>query len=156
MVCYSYVMNRSVIAFVVAPLSVPLVVSICWFVRDPGIGGVIATIIAVSAILTYTGTFAFGIPAFLFLRSRNLTAFWIAPITGFIIGATMSTIVTASYMVGLGGSLQDAINEIHEELTKSQSLLGWPGLLGTIVGVTLWLIARPDRKPDEITIIHPE
>src|SRR5262249_51178478 len=67
---------------------------------------------------------------YLFLRARKLTAFWIAPTVGFIVGAATWCATFALFGLSL----------------KFAHVLEGGGLLGGVVGTILWLIARPDRQ----------
>jgi hypothetical protein len=132
---------RSVIAFLIAPLAVPLLYG-AW----AGLHGLandgpwppprIEIVLGFAAMFTYAGTVVFGIPACLFLRARKLTAFWLAPVVGFVAGAIMNcifvTLVIPSAPLAnvLLGSLE----------------IGGP--LGAVVGAIFWLIARPDRQAE--------
>ncbi len=116
---------RTMAAFYVAPLAVPLITAL-YLASRGGPEGVEATVVVVSALVAYAGTFALGVPLYLFLRVRNLTAFWIAPVFGFIVGA-----IVMFLLVG-----RDV----------SPANLQFGGLCGAVVGTILWLIARPDRR----------
>jgi hypothetical protein len=49
----------------------------------------------VLVIIAYAGTFLVGLPAYLFLRKKKWTAFWVAPIAGFVVAtATWLGLVT--------------------------------------------------------------
>jgi hypothetical protein len=85
--------------------------------------------LVVSWFVGYVGAFALGLPLYRYLQARNLTAFWIAPIVGFIIGVMMWCATCALF-----GSLN-----LPEALKCG-------GLAGAVVGTILWLIARPDRQ----------
>jgi hypothetical protein len=142
-------MSRLAIAFLVAPLWVPLIVapySAFEIFPHPTQWRwvVIATII--SAIFSYLGVFALGYPAFLALRSRNLTALWIAAALGFVVGALTMVAFLACFALALGEGSQSV--DLFLQGPPSLLLAGVipPGLLGALVGTTLWLIARPDRR----------
>jgi hypothetical protein len=142
-------MSRLAIAFFVAPLWVPLIIapySAFEIFPDPAQWRwvVIATII--SAIFSYLGVFALGYPAFLALRSRNLTALWIAAALGFVVGALIMLVFQACLALALGEGSQGFGLMFQEP--PSLLIVGIipPGLLGALVGTTLWLIARPDRR----------
>jgi hypothetical protein len=124
--------TRTAIAFVLAPLVVPLI----WIAYSVGydywpaasraeflIKGA-PLLFVVTAFNAYAGTFIVGAPVYLFLRARALTAFWIAPAIGLAVG----TLVTAPI-----SGMQLAATVV--------------GPLGAAVGAVLWLIDRPDREP---------
>jgi len=78
-----------------------------------------------SLMLSYFGIFLFGLPLYLLLRAYKLTAFWLAPVVGFVAGFAMMGL--ASSWLGL-------------------PLVSVAGPSGAAVGALLWLIARPDRR----------
>jgi hypothetical protein len=145
-------MSRSVIAFLVAPLWVPLLVTpYCYLFVFPhaeqGRWVVISAIL--SAIFSYGGTVLLGVPIFSILRARNLTASWIAIAIGFVIGAVVFEVFLVLLGLSLyGGNFKLAMKTFYETILDPIKLmfLVWPGSLGGIVGITLWLIARPDRS----------
>lgn len=144
-------MKRRRIAFLVAPLWVPFAtVIIANFSIFPypqqGAWVIISGVIA--AVFAYVGTLLLGVPAFRFLVSRNWTALWIAPALGFSIGILMWVLFLVLIPLFLG----EGVEGIREELgSAANNLLAQAvgllvtGGLGALVGVTLWLIARPDR-----------
>jgi hypothetical protein len=147
-------MSRSRIAFLVAPLWVPLVMipvaSLYLFSRpNQGPWVVISTVLGM--VFGYGGTLAFGLPAFAILRSRQRTAFWIAPVLGFVIGAVTWQIFLAFFALMMSdGHLSLVVHGIRQSFNDPVQLLfaAAPGSLGALVGATLWLIARPDRPAE--------
>ena len=96
--------------------------------------------------MSYAGTLALGMPAYFFLRERGLTAFWIAGVVSFVIGALMWLVFSALFPL----SLDQGLAGVRFALTDLRSLRGalWPGgVLGATVGALFWVIARPDRQP---------
>jgi hypothetical protein len=85
-------------AFSIAPLAVPIIMSV-----GAGFGGApqsaIAAIAIFSLMLSYFGTLLFGLPLYLLLRAYKLTAFWLAPVVGFVAGFAMMGL--ASSWLGL-------------------------------------------------------
>src|SRR5712664_1537442 len=79
-------MFRSIVAFLVTPLVVPLLfaASLRPDVPSSSFDVLVGLFIAVVA---YAGTFLVGLPTYLFLRNKKWTAFWIAPIAGFSVVA---------------------------------------------------------------------
>jgi hypothetical protein len=80
-------MNRSLVAFLVAPLWVPLVMTplaSLYMFSSPNQGPWVVITTFPGVVFGYGGTLAFGLPAFAVLRSRQMTAFWIAPVLGFM------------------------------------------------------------------------
>jgi uncharacterized membrane protein YfcA len=60
---------RTMIAFYVAPLAVPLLLLVLPGRIPPD------AVVAGSVIVAYAGTFLFGVPAYLYFRARNWTEF---------------------------------------------------------------------------------
>lgn len=133
---------RTPIAFLVAPFAVPLIVAL----SVPASGShntAAAAAVGVSALVSYFGAFVFGIPTYLLLRARKLTAFWIAPVAGFMAGAVMWYLVLALLGLSLGSS---SIGSALSDPSLLSNALGRIGPLGALVGTILWLIARPDLR----------
>jgi hypothetical protein len=119
---------RTPVAFLVAPVAVPLVAP--WLFA-PWLAEInLGLALAVSWFVGYVGAFALGLPIYRYLLARKLTAFWIAPLVGFVIGAIMWCATFALF--GWTLNLPEA--------------LAGGGLVGALVGTILWLIARPDRQ----------
>ena len=116
---------RTMIAFSVAPLAVPLIAT-AYFASLGAPEGALLVILAVSVIVAYGGTFVLGVPLYLFLRAQKATAFAIAPALGFLAGALVMCVLAGR--------------------SVSSANLGFGGLSGAAVGAILWLIARPDRR----------
>ena len=134
---------RTAIAFLIAPLAVPLLAAL--YLRpsldDFGTG----LVLVFSAAAAYAGSFVLGLPIYRFLCTRKLTAFWIAPVLGFIVGAIMWYVTLALFGLSLGNRVTSVISDLGNPGGLSEALqLG--GLSGAVVGTILWLIARPDRR----------
>jgi hypothetical protein len=136
-------MSRPVIAFLVAPLVVPLFLLPSLYSGMPDKFWFAVTLI-VATITAYAGTFFLGLPAYLFLRARKWTAFWIAPVLGFIAGSLAYCVFVVLFGLSLGSSLSSVMSDFSN-VSGLRDLL-WPiGPEGAAVGSLLWLIARPDR-----------
>ncbi len=141
-------MSRTELAFVVAPLWVPVALMIEWSLLATPLDllnfwAVFAGFASLA--IGYAGTFLFGVPAFLFLRSRNWTAPWIGAVLGFAIAVITLFLFNVLFALALGYSVDDLL------LGALSSFSDWgawitAGPIGSLVGVTLWLIARPDRS----------
>lgn len=140
-------MNRTIIAFAVAPLAVPvLLVPYLWSMNTQP--GMLVLSLEIGVVFAYFGCFVFGVPAYLFLAKRGWTAFWIAPSLGFVAGA----VAWIGFAVLFPLLLETGIAGMWRSLRDPATLKGmvWPGgVLGAAVGVLLWLIARPDQKSAE-------
>jgi hypothetical protein len=138
-------MTRPVIAFLVAPLVVPLFL-LPSLVPGMSDGFWFATTLIVATFTAYAGTVIFGVPAYLFLRARKWTSFWFAPVLGFIGGVLAYCVFIALFGLSLGHSLS-SVMATFSNANGLRDLL-WPiGPEGAVVGSLLWLIARPDRAP---------
>jgi hypothetical protein len=132
---------RTAIAFLVAPLAVPLLAALYLRTSLDDFGTGLALVF--SAAVAYAGSFVLGLPIYRFLCARKLTAFWIAPVVGFIAGAAMMYATHALIALMLGG-MSSVVSEIGDPRAFSDAVrLG--GASGAAVGMILWLIARPDR-----------
>jgi len=132
---------RPIIAFLVAVLVLPLFFAVYAY---PGPSGYASYLIGVvySAVISFNAVFLLGLPAYLFLRAMKWTAFWIAPLMGFMVAAIAWSVVALLFGLafgqGLSFSLLLSADSVHFFL--------WPlGPLGAAVGALLWLIGRPDR-----------
>jgi hypothetical protein len=79
---------RTMIAFYVAPLAVPLILLV-----HPAPMAQNGHVPVFGLIFAYPSAFLLGMPIYLFLCARRLTAFWIAPIPGFAVGAILMCVV---------------------------------------------------------------
>jgi hypothetical protein len=139
-------MSRTRIAFLVAPLWVPLAAAlvfrlIVW--RDPAQAHWVVIGTALSALFAYGGSYLLGLPLFRWLLSRGLVSMWIASTVGFVIGAVTWLVFMACFTTFLG---QGPVGAASAIAPQQLSFLFIPGGLGALVGMTLWLIARPDRQ----------
>lgn len=93
--------------------------------------------------LGYLGTVLLGPPVYLALRARKLTAFWIAPLAGFVVGVGMLCLFLIVLSLSFGQNFGTALASLDSSQFKAAVAFG--GLPGAAVGALLWLIARPDR-----------
>jgi hypothetical protein len=138
-------MSRIFIGFLVAPLWVTAATASFAALTFPSPAQTawvpIATI--TGTVFAYGGTLAFGLPAFLILRARNYTSFWIAAALGFGISNLTWMIFGVLFALSLGNSLAF----IWQQATNLALPFLPIGALGSLIGATFWLIARPDRAP---------
>jgi hypothetical protein len=139
-------------AFAIAPLWVPiLLMPFARFVIFPYSeqSKLVVVSVFLSAIISYGGTIFVGLPALLFLRSHNLTSPWISIALGFAIGTIVLSLFMALFSIALGHNAQYAMHAAQSTFTDWRpNMIIWTGiagLVGSLVGITLWLIARPDR-----------
>lgn len=138
---------RDAIAFLVAPLVVPLLLLAVLYLGPQPTDSFFGIALFVSAFIAYAGIFIFGVPIYEFLRARKLTAFWIAPAAGVIVGAIMMYVFFALLRLFFGASISDMLSDFGRPDLLLFSL-GFGAPAGAAVGATLWLIARPDRRTD--------
>jgi hypothetical protein len=140
-------MSRVALAFLVAPLWVPLAFAIfagIYLFHGNILSGWFVYGIVVSMVPAYAGSVAFGLPAFRFLQRRQLVSPWIGAGCGFVIGVV--TFYASSFLIPwLSGAFkQDGAFE-RALLVPSYMLLSAGGL-GVLVGLTIWFITRPDKR----------
>jgi hypothetical protein len=123
------------LAFLLAPLALPLICiayGLVWeFPREAPLPLLIkgaAVSFAIFAAGAYLGIFILGAPIYFVLRGCNHTAFWIAPVAGFIAGGMMFVPLFGVLGMGMGGPL------------------------GALVATAFWLIARPDRQAQPASV----
>ena len=139
-------MYRPIIAFVVAALVVPIFYAVVAYRGTPNDTGY-AILVAGSTVVSCVAAFFFGAPVYVFLQARKWTAFWIAPLAGFIVAIVPWYV----FNLLLGLVLVPDHSYVLSHLTDIDSLaeILWPiGPLGAVAGALLWLIARPDRSHD--------
>jgi hypothetical protein len=95
-------------------------------------------------VVAYVGTFMLGMPIYIFLCARQLTAFWIAPIMGFAIGMVMWYVFFFLLALALNATVRSVVDSFDGKFFLEALSIGGPA--GAVVGIVLWLIARPDRR----------
>src|SRR6266481_2710874 len=153
-------MNRHVVAFLLAPLIVPVLTSALALPVLREVPSLYWLGLVTAAAVSYAGAVLAGAPAYVALRSGGWTAFWIAPLVGFVVGVIMAIGLVALFPVAVQSGALSYILEMFtdpgEVVTANiqiwstnvdsppAALIG-PGILGALVGTALWLIGRPDR-----------
>src|SRR5690348_10859324 len=106
-------MNRTLTAFAIAPLASPALIAAYVGVGNTSDGAMVLSL-EISTVFAYVGALFIGLPIFLFFRKRGWTAFWIAPVLGFVIGsvawiafAVLFPLVLGTGMEGVRRSLSD-------------------------------------------------
>jgi len=136
-------MDRQLLAFLAAFIAVPVLVA-AYF----SMGGLLKSsdygvIVFTSSLISFGAVAFLGVPAFLFLRARKWTAFWIAPLAGFVVAVVAWWVFLLVFAMLLASRLS-ALFELDRGML--QEVL-WPvGSIGAVVGILVWLIARPDRN----------
>ena len=139
-------MYRPVLGFLAAALSVPILVAAIYYPTERNDTGY-AVMVSASAVISFCAVFFLGGPAYLLLRARKWTAFWIAPVVGVLVAAVAWYAFNLLLALILGNGLIFTLSR----LADGNALRGllWPiGPIGALAGAILWLIARPDRAPE--------
>ena len=153
-------MNRHVAAFLLAPLAMPLVMSAVTLQILREVSSLYWFGLLIAAVVSYAGVFLVA-PVYMTLRSRGWSAFWIAPVAGFMVGVIVAIGLIAvlpavlqsgalSYILEMLHGMGEVIIAPNTQIWSTTvdgpplALLG-PGTLGALVGTVLWLIGRPDR-----------
>jgi hypothetical protein len=129
-----------------APLWVPVTVGSLGASMFPYPGQlhwmVIAT--AVAAAFGYIGA-AMGVPVFRFLRSHGRTGPWAALAAGVVVGELTWALFGLCFGLALGEGPGGFIDFMRDAI--GGDILGpfIPAVLGGLVGLTYWVIARPDQ-----------
>ncbi|HUI35453.1 MAG TPA: hypothetical protein VLX67_08005 [Stellaceae bacterium] len=139
---------RVFLAFLIAPLWVLAAVTLlASAIMSPHPWGYPWTyaIIGMGALFGYGGTVVIGLPAFYILRARGFTAFRVSLFIGFGAGLLTWYLFLAAFAVAAHTPVDShLIIGFATSLMSAASLLA--GVLGTLVGATIWLIVRPDRQ----------
>jgi hypothetical protein len=147
--------NRHITAFLLAPLTVPLLMSALavQILREVPYLYWFGLLIAAAA--SYVGAILVGAPAYVTLRLRGLTAFWLAPLIGSMAGVIMALGLAVIFPLALESGILTAVVQVFADgahwgeviIVKPNSMeaLVGPAILGALVGTVLWLIGRPDR-----------
>ncbi len=142
---------RVLIAFLVAPLCVPItLMPVIFFLAHPTAPSWAAFESIVSMVFAYGGMVVFGVPTYLLLRSREITARWVAIAVGFAYGVLTMMIFLVLFGLSLGHSIEESAVMLREQITDPRKWAAGfmlPGLLGAAVGIIFWRISRPDRAP---------
>src|SRR5262249_54959188 len=142
-------------AFLLAPLTVPLLMSALALQILSEVPSLYWFGLLIAAVASYTGAIFVGAPAYVTLRLRGLTAFWLAPVVGSMAGMIIAMALAAILPVALESSILSSIAQIFANGARwgeviiaqpnaREALVG-PAMLGALVGTVLWLIGRPDQ-----------
>jgi hypothetical protein len=131
---------RFAIAYLIAPLALPTIEYRLWELRPLYYE---LFVIPVYCAVGSLGTLLFGIPIYVFLSNRKWTAFWVAPIAGFIVGGLTWSLVGVALIVLFSFSPSFSAASVYPEWL--QGVL-WPyGPLGAVVASLLWVMAWMER-----------
>jgi hypothetical protein len=140
--------ERVRVAFGVAPLAFPASMSIGVALTDtlPGTFLTAVFMFLHSLPYSYVGTLLVGVPVYRFLCARQWTAFWVAPVAGFISGAALSIFIVLLMTVIFSPRLWSSGDDGVAGVTLLPGWILFGGLPGAASGTIVWLIARPDRQ----------
>lgn len=144
-------MKRSILAFLVAPLWVPVWAGVFGqfaFKPEPGIFGpgqepdwFLASLVAGLAI-GYGATWFLGIPAHLTLGMRRWTAWSVYLSVGAGLGILTRLLGRLAYGLSRGDPAHAATYAVA--MFADPAVILAPMILGMLVALTVWAIARPD------------
>lgn len=149
-------MRRIVIASLMAPLWAPfagaVIAAFFWHPSDlgnvdPGTWILMAAMFG--ALYGYAAILAVGLPAHILLQRWGHRSVWAYLTTFFVCELIIwAAVYTASYASnGPGVALSILAGTIVDHPARPIFF----GLVGAAIGVTFWMIARPDRKPSLIS-----
>jgi hypothetical protein len=145
------------IAFVVAPLWVPLIAAPAFRLMvwpDPSQTHWVVIATLTSALFAYGGCLLLGQPLHRWLVQRRLVSLWIALAAGLVIGAVSWLIFMVCFALFFGGGVGGVASALSDA-PKHLAFLVLPAGLGALVGATIWLIARPDRQAHTAAMMFP-
>jgi hypothetical protein len=147
--------NRHVVAFLIAPLIVPLVMSALAIQILLEVPSLYWFGLLVALIVSYAGVLLIGAPAYMMLRSRSWSAFWLAPIVGLVAGVIVAMALVLIFSLALKSETVLSVvarianaahwGEVFIVGPGAAAVVVGPSILGALVGTVLWLIGRPDR-----------
>jgi hypothetical protein len=143
--------KRIVLAFILAPLWVPLA-AIPWSIvifREYEWTHILLNAGLATAV-AYAGTALLALPAFLLLRRFGLTGPGTAMASGFVIAVLLRFALYAAYQwILLDCSLKSVWLGLGRLMDVQQSIAGaiLYGPVGVVAGLTFWMIARERPKP---------
>jgi hypothetical protein len=138
-------MGRPILALLAAGLTVPLLVTAYFSSWRLGNYGNYVIVAFFSTIISFSGVLLLGLPAYLLLRARKWTAFWVAPVAGFIVAAVAWYVLLSLLGLSSVRSPSDFLSGLADRRVFEMAF--WPiGPIGAVAGILVWLIARPDRS----------
>jgi hypothetical protein len=127
-------MGRPILALLTAPLWVPVIFVAAMIVEQPPAESPVVEMTIVFALFAYAGAALFGIPAYLLLRRSSRALLGAAIGLGFVAGA----VTWGALLIVLEwGPAMTSLSPWEQQMFLPA------GAVGSLVGVTLWLIARP-------------
>ena len=142
---------RVLIAFLVAPLCVPIALMPLFFLFvHPTAPSWAVFESVVSMVFAYGGMVVFGLPTYLLLRPRDMTKRWVTVAAGFVYGVLTMMIFLVLFDLAFSYSHEVSAAPLRELIADPRQWpVGFvlPGILGAMVGITFRRIARPHRAP---------
>ena len=158
-------MIRLILALVIAAPWVPLLVGLAaeWLLSSllggPERAHFVSRLVILCAAFSWGGTLLLWLPTMRFLGARGFASAWRAMAVGFV--AALPTFAVAFFVFGwvMGGSLARTIEWLARDFWIDAGVYARYALvmavLGAIVGITAWLIGRPqDRKSTRLNSSH--
>src|SRR5262249_47792087 len=132
--------------FLIAPLWVPAIAAgwTTFILASEAPRSLISITAAIAGVLGYGGALVIGIPLYLVMRARERTAFWIALVAGFCARPGTRLVCVGALSLRFRGSWMLVVHDPVIDMPPAGAAVPC-GVVGIIVGATLWLIARPDR-----------
>ena len=131
-------MGRPQLAFMIAPLWVPLIISAWTFAMGEGVPGAWALVAWFCTPFAYIGAVAVGLPAYLFFKARGWTSLVDAVAAGWVGGFVTAYTSIAATMYG---------QSLVAPFLYAAPFLGVCTACGALVAGTVWAIARPKGTP---------
>ncbi len=132
---------RTILGFLVAPVSPGLLIVILAAVFGFGKSGEGIWIIKLSGMLGYPIAIVLGVPLYIFFRTRS----WNGLLIYIMAGALLGVMIYLIY-IPLGGYSSNGLSGLFERFSNT-ALVSIPlGMIcGAVAALSFWLIARPDR-----------
>lgn len=134
--------SRTLIAFAVAPLIAPIVLSLYFGLNGPA--SLMLFILLFGAAFAYGATLLAGVPLYLLLRRWGRDSLDTIVPCGALLGLGCWMFFLFAFPLFTGGSPKN-FYEVFVNLGVFDFLI-LPLLLGAASGLVFWLIARPDRN----------
>jgi hypothetical protein len=110
-------MDRSGIALLIAAIAAPMLVLAYSYGEGASLGSGYIVESCFVTIMSFAGAFFLGLPAYLFLRAKKWTAFWIAPPVGFIV----ATVTWYVFIFLLGLLLAPSLSDVGVSPNRRRS-----------------------------------
>jgi hypothetical protein len=137
----TFVWLRTVLGFLVAPISPGLMIVVLGAVFAFGKSSEGIWIIKLSAMLGYPIAVVLGVPLYFFFRSRGWNGLLVYTMAGALLGVLIYLIT-----IPLGGYSSNGLPGLSERFSNTALVYIPLGMIcGAVAALSFWLIARPDR-----------